>query len=156
MDKEYVFRGIAKDRGWVEGSLLVEPSAPVCFGEPNPPTTFIVMPDPLYTPDWNLPYRMIKLEVFPETVSQYTFFDDKDGKKIFENDVVELVELIDNPYGEDPIFGVVCVGGKGPLIKWMSGYLREDLEFWSANKIIRVDETKCGGGEQNVNISSGN
>ena len=31
------------------------------------------------------------VEIMPETVCQYVNFDDKDGKKIFENDICEMV-----------------------------------------------------------------
>nr|DAZ63833.1 MAG TPA: YopX protein [Caudoviricetes sp.] len=83
MNREILFKAKRKDNGeWVEGGYFSEPYT-----------------DKKYIVRWNsfgIGFNEF-IEVNPDTICQYTGLADKNGKKIWENDIVEVA-------GEDGYF----------------------------------------------------
>lgn len=92
--REILFKAKRIDNGeWVEGFYYKMAETTYCFAEDyerNPvPEHHYILQERMT--DWGLPNQMVQIEVVPETLCQFTGLCDKNGKRIWKNDVVWLV-----------------------------------------------------------------
>lgn len=119
MSREILFRGKRKDNGeWVEGM-------PIIHGN----YTAIME----WREDLN---EFDEVEVFPETIGQFTELCDKNGTKIFEGDIVTDT-LFNDPEREGAVvsYGASSCGCCEGVYGWSFDGCADILSVWNGDRV---------------------
>lgn len=115
--REILFKGKYIGNGkWVEGFYYKTAETTYCFKEDyerNPiPVHHYILKEKMT--DWGLPNEVVRFEIDPATLCEYTGRTDRNGNKIFENDILKA--HLDDECPENVTFEKVEWNGFGWIL----------------------------------------
>lgn len=122
--RDILFKGKRKDTGeWIEGSLIISVNRAWISSEKTDPQRLRSISNT------NAIWRSI--EIFPATICQYTGLIDKNGNKIWENDIIQYEDIT------APVrFGIYDLRYGFYVDFSRETCLREELAYWKSKVIV--------------------
>lgn len=107
--REILFRGKSiKTNQWIYGGFHIWEKRQVCALDndrlKDDEISYVITVNSFA--DWNMPRTMQAVEVIADTVGQYTGLTDRNGRKIFEGDIVNILT-------ENEEFGIITYDDGG-------------------------------------------
>ena len=106
--REILFRGKSTETNqWIYGGFHIWEKRQTCFGDDklkDDEISYVITVNSFA--DWNMPRTMQAVEVIADTVGQYTGLTDRNGRKIFEGDIVNILT-------ENEEFGIITYDDGG-------------------------------------------
>lgn len=136
--RELLFKGKAKGTGeWISGGYLQRAEAKYYFKKDQALIHRYIASD--WTTYFGLPSELTIHEVESSTICQYTGLTDKNGKKIFEGDIVRYGEICGEvKFGLHESNWQICKYNQGFYIEFPEESLyRKELGYWE-NKVVVI------------------
>lgn len=136
--RELLFKGKAKGTGeWISGGYLQRAEAKYYFKKDQALIHRYIASD--WTTYFGLPSELTIHEVESSTICQYTGLTDKNGKKIFEGDIVRYGEICGEvKFGLHESNWQICKYNQGFYIESPEESLyRKELGYWE-NKVVVI------------------
>ena len=117
--REILFRGKSiKTNQWIYGGFHIWEKRQVCAlsndSLKDDEISYVITVNSFA--DWNMPRTMQAVEVIADTVGQYTGLTDRNGRKIFEGDIVNILT-------ENEEFGIITYDDGGFFVDARHNFL---------------------------------